>query len=176
MEPVSLQDTVQTLSARIRKARLEQGLTQEQLAGPEFTKGYVSALERGTVRPSLKALDVFSKRLGMTLSYFVGAPQEDGVDTDLAAIEEDLHYQITYAKMLIRTNRVDEAFDVIAEAERSIEPYSDKLDGEVRYLPPFVRARAYLQRSQPNLARPELEAALKLVRSDVEGAARVRNL
>src|SRR5687767_1078789 len=123
MERSTLENTVQTLSARIRKARLEKGLTQEQLAGPEFTKGYVSALERGSVRPSLKALDVFSRRLGLTLSYFVAAPQDVDIEPDLAAVEEDLQYQVNYAKMLIRTGQVEEAFDVIAEAERNIEPY-----------------------------------------------------
>jgi transcriptional regulator with XRE-family HTH domain len=34
------------LGARLRAARKARGLTQEALAGPEFTKSYVSAVER----------------------------------------------------------------------------------------------------------------------------------
>ena len=45
------------LGARIRKARLERGMTQEVLAGPEFTKGYVSALERGERQLQVSILD-----------------------------------------------------------------------------------------------------------------------
>lgn len=176
MKSSTLESTTRTLGARIRKARLEQGLTQEKLAGPEFTKGYVSALERGAVRPSLKALEVFSNRLSIPISDFLAARHAVSVEPDLSAIEEDLRYQATYAKMLIRTDRVEEAFELMAEAEQNAAPYLEKLSADVRYLVPFVRGRAYVQRSQPSLARPELEAALELAKTDEEATVRVRNL
>lgn len=165
-----------SIGERIKKIRQERGLTQEALAGPEFTKGYVSALERGAVRPSLKALDVFARRLDVPLSDFVSADQSVKVTPDLAALEEDLHYQANYAKMLIRANQVDEALDLLAELARGIESYRDKLAARTLYLIPFLRGRAYLQRMDPNRARPELEAALEYARDDEEATARVRNL
>ena len=164
------------LGDRIRAARKERGLTQEQLAGPEFTKGYVSALERGSVRPSLKTLDVFSRRLGIPMASFLAAPQPDGVDLDVAAIEEDLRYQTNYALMLIRSGQVDEALNLIAEAEKYAGAYLEKISPRVRYLIPFTRARAYVQRGQPALAAPELDAALEVAGDDAEAEARVRNL
>src|SRR4051794_33047671 len=98
----------------IRRLRQARGLTQEALANPEFTKGYVSALERGSVRPSLKALEVLARRLQVPILDLLTAKHEVETEPELAALVEDLTYQVTYAKMLIRTDKVDEAFDLIS--------------------------------------------------------------
>jgi tetratricopeptide (TPR) repeat protein len=174
----NLSSTLSALGQHIRKARKELGMTQEVLAAPQFSKAYVSAIERGAVRPSLKALEFFARRLGVPMSDLLSARSagEPGASAELHALEEDLQYQINFAKVLIRTNKVDEAFQVITDAEQDARPYWDKLPPHVRYLIPFTRARAYLQMSDPVLARPELEEALKLARDDAEAAVRVRNL
>jgi transcriptional regulator with XRE-family HTH domain len=52
------------IGPRLRRARLEAGLTQQQLAGDRYTKAYVSALENGLARPSMVALEYLSARLG----------------------------------------------------------------------------------------------------------------
>lgn len=167
-----------TLGQRMRKARQAHGMTQEQLAGPEFTKGYISALERGAVRPSLKALEVFARRLDMHITDFLVAQVGDG-GAEIVALEEDLNFQFNYARMLIRSNQVDEAFQMLADAEHSSKPHLDKLSVRARYRVPFLRGLAYLQQSEPALARPELEAALEIARvgkADDEITTSVRNL
>ncbi|MBI2774049.1 MAG: tetratricopeptide repeat protein [Chloroflexi bacterium] len=58
--------------ARIREARLEAGLTQEQLAGNELTKALVSHIELGRTRPSARSLQIISQRLGRDASYLLG--------------------------------------------------------------------------------------------------------
>ncbi len=55
-----------SIGARIRQARLRAGLTQQQLAGDRYTKAYVSALETGTSRPSMAALNYLSARLSVS--------------------------------------------------------------------------------------------------------------
>ncbi|HLJ60140.1 MAG TPA: helix-turn-helix transcriptional regulator [bacterium] len=66
-----------TLGEKIRAARLARKLTQEQLAGHEFTKSYVSELERGTRTPRVTTLRVLARRLNRPLSYFLdGVPEE----------------------------------------------------------------------------------------------------
>jgi transcriptional regulator with XRE-family HTH domain len=172
----SQDDLSSTLGDRIREARKQHGLTQEALAGTEFTKGYVSALERGAVRPSLKALEVFARRLNVPITDLLSARQETDAELEISALLEDLTYQFNYAKMLIRTNQVDEAFQLIADVERSAQPSWDKFPPNVRYLFPFTRGHAYLQQSQPMLAKPELEEALKLAMPDKEAVVQVRNL
>src|SRR5947199_3509998 len=53
----------QTVGVRLRAARLARKLTQSQLAQPDFSVSYVSAIERGQIQPSLRALEVFAQRL-----------------------------------------------------------------------------------------------------------------
>src|SRR5918911_4349803 len=61
-----------TLGARVRPARLERGMSQAQLAGDELTKGFISQLESGSVRPSIRSLQLIASRLGQSLDYFLG--------------------------------------------------------------------------------------------------------
>jgi len=68
---------VLTLGEKIRTARLDCRLTQEQLAGREFAKSYVSELERGTRTPRLTTLKVLARRLNRPLSYFLDGVLED---------------------------------------------------------------------------------------------------
>jgi len=58
---------------RIRQARHERGLTQKQLGGADFSAAYISQLERDRVRPSVRALEILSRRLGKPLAYFFEA-------------------------------------------------------------------------------------------------------
>ncbi|TMC70043.1 MAG: helix-turn-helix transcriptional regulator [Chloroflexi bacterium] len=61
-----------TLGERVRAARHQLGMSQAQLAGDELTKGFISQVEAGLVRPSLRSLQVIALRLGRSLDYFIG--------------------------------------------------------------------------------------------------------
>ncbi len=54
------------VGANIYRMRRKLKITQKQLAAPEFSISYISAIERGRIRPSLKALDILARRLGVT--------------------------------------------------------------------------------------------------------------
>ena len=54
------------VGANIYRVRRKLRITQKQLAAPEFSISYISAIERGRIRPSLKALDILARRLGVT--------------------------------------------------------------------------------------------------------------
>lgn len=88
---------MQTLGERIRAARKEAGLTQQALAGGDFTPGFISQLENGVVRPSLRSLEVLARRLGKPLSYFVAGGE--GVDPQ----------RLDLAEKLLDAGRVQEA-------------------------------------------------------------------
>jgi len=70
--PVTDPTTAVTLGERVRAARHELGLSQSQLAGTELTKGFISQIESGLVRPSVRSLQVIASRLGKSLDYFLG--------------------------------------------------------------------------------------------------------
>lgn len=67
-------DTASTpiLGERVRAARRERGMSQSQLAGEELTKGFISQVESGLVRPSVRSLQIIATRLGKSLDYFLG--------------------------------------------------------------------------------------------------------
>ena len=64
-------ELAQSIGARIRRARLAAGLTQQQLAEGRYTKAYVSALENGHSRPSMAALSFIAERLNLPTSRFL---------------------------------------------------------------------------------------------------------
>jgi tetratricopeptide (TPR) repeat protein len=67
------------VGSNIRSVRSKLALTQAQLASPEFSISYISAIERGKIRPSLKALSILSKRLDVPLTFLLeGSP--DGAE------------------------------------------------------------------------------------------------
>src|SRR5258708_19314532 len=60
-----------TLGDRVRSARGDAGLTPPRLAGDELTKGFISQIESGLVRPSIRSLQHIASRLGRPLVYFI---------------------------------------------------------------------------------------------------------
>ena len=73
-----------TLGEKIRVARLEQKLTQEQLAGTDLTKSYISEIERGHRSPRLITLKALARRLNRPLSHFLdGVPEDHEVEAFL---------------------------------------------------------------------------------------------
>src|ERR671934_2435962 len=57
----------ETIGQRVRRLRLKRGLSQRQLAGPGVTYAYVSRIESGGRKPSLKAMRLLAQRLGVSL-------------------------------------------------------------------------------------------------------------
>lgn len=62
------------IGARIRSLRLERGMTQQDLAGHRYTKAYISAMEIGSARPSMLAL----QHLALQLRVHPGTLLDDG--------------------------------------------------------------------------------------------------
>ncbi|CAB1129909.1 Transcriptional regulator [Candidatus Hydrogenisulfobacillus filiaventi] len=94
------------VGAKIRDLRKKLGLTQEQLAGTQLTKSYVSQVELGRINPSPKALEIIAKRLGKPVGYFV----ENG--DDLRTID----ILLKAAQALWTSGRLDEGMLGLKEA------------------------------------------------------------
>ncbi len=60
-----------SLGTRVRLARKRLGLSQQELAGPQYVASYISAIERDKIHPSLKALELIAKRLAEPVEYFL---------------------------------------------------------------------------------------------------------
>src|SRR5260370_23354957 len=66
-----------SVGAKLKEARLAKKYTQSQLAGTDFSVSYISAIERGQIHPSLRALEIFSMRLCLS-SRDLLTPQASG--------------------------------------------------------------------------------------------------
>ena len=64
-------ESVEMIGLKIKKIRKELNLSQQALAGADFTKSYISKIERGLVNPSMKALEIISDRLNKPVSFFI---------------------------------------------------------------------------------------------------------
>lgn len=61
--------------SRVRVLRVSRQMTQAQVAGSQYTKAYISMLESGKTRMSMKALEHIAKRLKTTPAYIIGGSE-----------------------------------------------------------------------------------------------------
>lgn len=97
---------------RIRQLREEQGITMERLAyeSDVGSKGHLSNIERGLVRPTAHTLKALADRLGVALPDLVNFPEED----DRARLY-DLTRRLTAARLRLLLH---EAAEMAAPAPR----------------------------------------------------------
>ena len=100
MSPDSLHSQMgQSVGAKIRAARLAKHYTQSQLAAPDFSVSYISAIERGQIHPSLRALEILARRLDLQSTQLLPdrsqsenglpapSPSRDGDEIDMVLLE-----------------------------------------------------------------------------------------
>jgi len=177
------------LGERVRAARKALGMSQAQLAGEELTKGFISQLESGQVRPSIRSLQVIASRLGKPLEYFLGdeplaaakrvafhrlaaetaAEQHDwgatrehvdrGLEQAADALERARFLQLR-AQTELAAGAHERAFDVIAQALSGLDVAADpQLVASLLYL----RGAAYGEVGQVTAATESLEAARDVI-------------
>src|SRR5437870_12289803 len=96
----------ESIGQRLRRLRLEEGLSQRELAGPGVSYAYVSRIEGGQRRPSLRAIRVLARKLGVSAQYL-----ETG---SMTTSEEDREIRLSDAELRLRLG------DDFAAAEDSL--------------------------------------------------------
>jgi transcriptional regulator with XRE-family HTH domain len=85
------------LGRRVRALREAAGLKQSDLAGTDFSKGFISLVETGRTRMSIRAAEIIAKRLGLTLQQLLEveatAPLDGMADlsTRIARLSKRVH-------------------------------------------------------------------------------------
>jgi tetratricopeptide (TPR) repeat protein len=154
------------IGQRIRRARLTRNFTQGDLARGDFSVSYVSAVERGQIRPSLGALERLSVKLRVPLSELLTDAHDAEIDAAVSYsaaysaenehLREEISARLREAQILTRQSRTDEAITVLKDVlERATAPRDI---AATRY----NLATAYLSLGQPEEARAELEGALPI--------------
>ena len=114
----------QKMGKRLREARLRLSMTQSEVAGDTFSVSYISAVERGQIRPSLGALEQLSERLDVPLGDLVSderASEATGPSSREAAVErrqEEAEARLRTAEVLLHRGRRADALDAL----RAINP------------------------------------------------------
>lgn len=128
--PSDSQQSGQTVGARLRAARLAKKLTQQQLARPDFSVSYISAIERGQIQPSLRALEILAQRLELSATDLLPprgplvietTPAEkrvlEGVERDLLLLE---------AQIAIHQGQPERAIEMLRDLlPRKAEPHPE---------------------------------------------------
>lgn len=90
---------------RIRQLRHERGMSLAQLGGEDLSRSFLSLVELGRSRISLRALSIVADRLGVPTSYFFSeseAAHEAAIELSLARAEDALrHHQPAEALRLL---------------------------------------------------------------------------
>lgn len=131
--------------ARIRALRTARGLTQAQLGGEVYTKAYISMLEAGRTRASMKALEHIAGVLGVAPADLLGG----------ATAPASPQYQLVEARRLIEAGHTADALPILEGLEEGLSP-ADQLV-RLRYL-----ASAYNVTGQPKRSFPLLERAQRM--------------
>jgi transcriptional regulator with XRE-family HTH domain len=80
MSPDTSPAAGETIGQRLKRLRLERGLSQRELAAPGVSYAYISRIEAGTRQPSVKALRRLATNLGVTADYLETGSQLDPDD------------------------------------------------------------------------------------------------
>src|SRR4051794_3684053 len=59
----------ETIGERLRRLRTERGLSQRELSAPGVSYAYISRIEAGARRPSVKALRQLARKLAVSAEY-----------------------------------------------------------------------------------------------------------
>ena len=167
------------VGTNIREVRTKLGMTQAQLAAPEFSISYISAIERGKIRPSLKALSILARRLDVPLTFLLegspaGAAEARAVGYSPAdsGPDQKIDVDLLQASVLIQQGAYEEAKELLAPIQ------AERITTDQVY-------RLYLLRGQIHLGTNEYQEAVVDLRSavtqaeslnDSESIERARNL
>jgi len=85
----------ETVGQRLRRLRLERGLSQRQLAAPGVSYAYISRIEADARRPSVKALRKLALKLGVSPDELeTGSPLRDAAVNAVARARRDRPQEI----------------------------------------------------------------------------------
>jgi tetratricopeptide (TPR) repeat protein len=154
-------------------------MTQAQLAAPEFSISYISAIERGKIRPSLKALSVLARRLDVPLTFLLegspaGAAEARAVGYSPADSGPDqrIDVDLLQAEVLVQQGGLH-------EAEQLLEPIQpDRITTDQVYRLYFLRGQIHLGVAEYQEAIVDLRTAISQGEAlgDSEYTERARNL
>src|SRR5919204_99576 len=92
---VSEGSTTESVGARLKRLRLQRGLSQRDLSSPGVSYAYISRIEAGARTPSVKALRKLAQKLGVSVEYLeTGRDIRDVDDRELRLADAELELRL----------------------------------------------------------------------------------
>ena len=86
---------VETVGERLRRLRRAKALSQRELASPGVSYAYISRIEAGARTPSVKALRVLAKKLGVSVDYLeTGRDLPEAHERELRLADAELRLRL----------------------------------------------------------------------------------
>ncbi len=192
----------ETIGERLRRLRLERGLSQRELSSPGVSYAYISRIEAGTRQPSVKALRKLARKLGISAEYLeTGSDISEGDLRELRLAQAELDLRLSEepeaAEQRLRelAREADEAGDGfasrrariglglaafagnrLAEAIELLEEVVDELEPSLRPDVFATLGRAYAMQGRPDAAVELFETCLSRIsgESGEDTHARIR--
>jgi tetratricopeptide (TPR) repeat protein len=155
--------TIDVLAAdvgqRIRRARQERGMSLAQLGGDDLSRSFLSLVESGRSRISLRALAIVAQKLDLPMSYFLADDRE--------ATQQVAELLLDEAQVALEQGRPDDCLQLLGEATGA------QVD-RVRVL--WLRGQALVKKGKPREAMTALQEALDQASTgpDVHLVAQIR--
>src|SRR6058998_612713 len=92
---VSEARTTESVGARLKRLRLQRGLSQRDLSSPGVSYAYISRIEAGARTPSVKALRKLAQKLGVSVEYLeTGRDIREVDDRELKLADAELQLRL----------------------------------------------------------------------------------
>ncbi|MGH2755380.1 MAG: tetratricopeptide repeat protein [Actinomycetota bacterium] len=108
--------TKEALGRRLLRLRTERGLTQKEVAEPEYTASYISTIEAGRRKPSTQAIEHFARRLGLDPKEILTGQPKD--------LDVKLNLDLQRARMMVYEGDIEEAVAIAGQARREARRYA----------------------------------------------------
>ncbi len=162
----------QSVGAKMRAVRLARKLTQNQLARPDFSVSYISAIEREQIQPSLRALAILAARLGLSSTQLLTGQTSDDVIRSaalnkLSPGEEEVELMLVEAQIAIRQGAALRALEQLQQvATRNLKR---RRQVQLQYLLGW----AYLHTAQFEESKHALLEAARLAKDQSDSSINV---
>lgn len=151
-----------SVGAKLKEARLAKKYTQSQLAGNDFSVSYISAIERGQIHPSLRALEIFAMRLGLSSKDLL-IPQSTGKAATTSTRKElssadEIDWRVLTIQVMIEQENYQKAILQLQDL------LSHKLTTAQEILARYLLALAFSKNNQWQECENTLSEALHLTK------------
>src|SRR5437867_7009254 len=112
-------EQTETIGQRLRRLRTERRLSQRELSSPGVSYAYISRIEAGTRQPSVKALRMLARKLGVSAGYLeTGSELTEAAQRELRLADAEIRLRLDEDREAAETALQELLEDAAAAGDR----------------------------------------------------------